>query len=116
MRAISNAEAVGLSSPAVVEEVWHLELNGQVKGIEGLAERWHTLLRPLLTIDDEVLDIAFGLELVGDRLPGANDRIHAATCLRYGIETIVSADRGFDAVQGLTRVDPIDAEALRDLW
>jgi predicted nucleic acid-binding protein len=45
----------------------------------------------------------------------ANDRIHVATCRANGIETIVTADAGFDGVPGLTRVDPLDEKALSSL-
>lgn len=116
MEAIATGLAAGTTSPAVIEEVWHLELSGRLPGLEGQARDARTTFGTLLAIDDEVLDIAFGLELDGDRLPGANDRVHAATCLRYGIETIVSADGGFDAVPQLRRVDPLDRAAFADLW
>jgi len=114
--AISDARAAGVTNAAVIEEVWHLELSGQVPGLTGQARAAHQVLRPLLTIDDEVLEIAFALELPGDATLGANDRVHAATCIRHGITDIVSADRGFDAVRELHRIDPLDAQALADLW
>ena len=34
------------------------------------------------------------------------DAIHAAVCLAYGLEGIVSTDKAFDRVPGLTRFDP----------
>lgn len=116
MEAISSGRAAGTTSPAVIEEVWHLEASGRVPGLKGQAKRAYEILRPLLPVDDQVLDLAFDLGLSDDAALGANDRVHAATCRRYGIEAIVSADRGFDAVDGLHRVDPIDAKALEDLW
>ena len=116
LRAVGMGEAAGTSSPAVIEEVWHLEISGGVPGLVGLARRAQIILRPLLTVDDETLDLAFDLAPSDDVKLGANDRVHAATCLRYGIETIVSADRAFDAVEGLERIDPLDADALSDLW
>lgn len=116
MRAISAADAAGTTNAAVIEEVLHLELTGQVPGLEGQARSAHAILRPLLTVDDEVLDIAFDLVLPADTRLGANDRLHAATCIRYGITDIVTADRAFDDVERLHRVDPIDAEALEGLW
>ena len=36
------------------------------------------------------------------------DAVHAATALAYGIDTIVSPDRAFDGITGLTRVDPLE--------
>jgi predicted nucleic acid-binding protein len=34
------------------------------------------------------------------------DAVHAATALRRGLDVILSPDRAFDAVPGLTRLDP----------
>lgn len=39
---------------------------------------------------------------------GARDAIHAALCLRYGL-ALISADRDFDAVTELQRIDPLTA-------
>lgn len=39
---------------------------------------------------------------------GARDAVHAATALSRGIPVVVSADRAFDEVGGLERVDPRD--------
>jgi predicted nucleic acid-binding protein len=36
----------------------------------------------------------------------ARDAIHAAVVLEHGLEGIVSADKGFDAVDGIKRFDP----------
>jgi predicted nucleic acid-binding protein len=37
------------------------------------------------------------------------DAVHAATALRRGISVIMSADRDFDGIPGLERLDPHDA-------
>ena len=39
---------------------------------------------------------------------GPRDAIHAAVVLTYDLEGIVSTDRGFDSIPGLTRFDPMD--------
>lgn len=44
--------------------------------------------------------------LAGCRDLGGRDAVHAATALHNGITTIVSTDRVFDRVPGLTRVAP----------
>jgi predicted nucleic acid-binding protein len=43
-------------------------------------------------------------------VPGlqARDRIHVAVMERLGISHIVSTDRAYDAVRGITRLDPAD--------
>jgi predicted nucleic acid-binding protein len=42
----------------------------------------------------------------------ARDLVHVATCLTFGIATVVSTDRGFDDVEQLARIDPADDSAL----
>ncbi len=107
--AIASGDAKGRTSTAVLEEVWHLELSGRIPGIAGLARRAYDALEPLLAVSDEAFRLA--LELPAKRL-GANDRLHAGTCLANGIETIVSADAGFDELELPRRVDPLDSERL----
>jgi uncharacterized protein len=108
MAAITNGDADGRTSSAVLEEVWHLELSGRVRGLDGLAARAYTLLGPLLPVTDEAFRRALGLDAPA---LGANDRLHVATCITHGIELVVSADRGFDSVQEVRRVDPLDGPA-----
>jgi len=109
LAAVARREADGRSSVMALEEVWHLELSGRIPGIAGLARRAYDALEPLLAVSDEAFRLA--LELPAKRL-GANDRLHAGTCLANGIETIVSADAGFDELERPRRVDPLDSERL----
>lgn len=104
--------ADGRTSVTVIEEVLHLELTSRAGAASGLARRTFEVFAPLLTVTDEALLEA--LDLDTPRL-GANDRIHVATCRLNGIDTIVSADAGFDSVSGLTRIDPLDQERIRRL-
>lgn len=101
--------AAARTSTAVLEEVWHVELSGRVGDVTGLARRAHTLFTPLLPVTDEVFATALTLRHAG---LGSNDRIHVATCALNGIDAIVSADRDFDEVRGLRRVDPLDERAV----
>jgi predicted nucleic acid-binding protein len=112
LSAIASGHAMGLTSVSVVEEVWHLELSGRVPGAAGLAARTYRLFTPLLPVTDETVSAALQLEPSG---LGANDRIHVATCLENGIDTIVTADSEFDGIRGLRRTDPLDARAVRRL-
>jgi predicted nucleic acid-binding protein len=106
------AGADGRTSVAVLEEVWHIERSGRLGTLAGLAERAYRLFSPLLPVTDEAF--AKALVLDAPRL-GANDRLHVGTCFVNGIESIVTADRGFDRVRGIRRVDPLDAPARRRL-
>ncbi len=38
----------------------------------------------------------------------ARDAIHAAVVLEQGLDGIISADRGFDGIPGVTRFDPLE--------
>jgi predicted nucleic acid-binding protein len=51
------------------------------------------------------------------RAPGLDvaDAVSAATALNRGIGAILSADRDFDAVPELERIDPADARAVEAL-
>ncbi len=105
LEAVARGTAEGRISTAVFEEIWHLELSGRAGRIAGIAKRTYELFTPLLPVTDAV--IARAVTLAARRL-GANDRIHVATAFAHGIDTIVSADAGFDRVAGLRRVDPLD--------
>jgi uncharacterized protein len=100
--------ADGRTSPAVLEEVWHIERSGRLGDLDGLAARAHRIFTPLLPVTDEAFARALGVDVVG---LGTNDRLHAGTCAAHGVEAIVTADRAFDGVPGLRRVDPLDARA-----
>jgi predicted nucleic acid-binding protein len=110
--AIAAGEADGRTSAAVLEELWHLELSERAKRLKGLATNAYATFRPLLDVTNDIFARALDLD---DMDIGANDRIHVATCLANGIDTIVSADRGFDAVEQLRRIDPLDTPALEEL-
>ena len=112
LAAIAAGKADGKVSTAVFEEVWHLELSGRVGPIRGLAERAYRAFTPLLPVTDDI--VARALRLDAKRL-GSNDKIHLATALANGIDTIVSADSDFDHVRAIRRVDPLDDRAIARL-
>ena len=100
------------TSVLVLEELLHLELSGRVARPGGLAESAHDLVAPVLGVSDHTWRIARSLEAAG---LGAADRFHVATCRQHGITEILTADRGFDAVDGLRRIDPLDEVAIAEL-
>ncbi len=111
--AVANGEVEGRVSTAVLEEVWHLELRGRLAEADGATKYYCETLSPILSITEDILRRAIALDV--GRALGANDRIHAATCLELGLRTIVSADAAFDGVRGLKRVDPLDERAVARL-
>jgi predicted nucleic acid-binding protein len=112
LSAVASGAAEGRTSPAVLEEVWHVELSGRAGSIIGLTNRAYAVFAPLLPVTDEIFQLALSVD--SHRL-GAKDRIHVATCLSHGIEAIVSADAGLDDVRGVRRVDPLDAQGIARL-
>lgn len=105
--AVVARRASGRVSTAILEELWHLELTGRLPQ-SGLARHFYEVFSPLIPVTDEV--VAGALVLKAPRL-GANDRIHVATALANGIDTIVSADASLDGLPGIRRVDPLDEVA-----
>ncbi len=112
LTAIAAGDADGRTSTSALEEVWHLESTGRAGDITGLTERAYRALAPLLPVTDDAFAAALGLE--APRLDPL-DRLHVGTCLVNDIGVIVSADRGFDGVKGIRRVDPLDPRARRKL-
>jgi predicted nucleic acid-binding protein len=112
LEAIATGRADGRTSPAVLEEVWYVERSGRAGRLEGLARHAYVVFTPLLDVNDACFRSALDLQTPN---LGPADRVHAATCLVHGIETIVTADAAFEGVRGLHRIDPGDARAIERL-
>jgi len=93
-------------SAEVVQEILHrfVAIRRAELGVL-LARDALDLFSPVLAITHAVMDRMPGL--IG-RYPAlaARDLVHVATCLEYGIDEIVSPDRGFDAVGEIRRIAP----------
>lgn len=113
LAAVSEGAGKGTTSVAVLEEVWHLELSGRIPDLAGQTRRARSIFGDLLAVTPGTLDIALALEAPPEL--GANDRLHVASCVENEIVTIVSADRSFDAIATVERIDPLDREALEPL-
>ena len=107
LRAISEKGADGRTSVSVLEEVWHVELSGRLR-IDGATRQALEIMQPVIAVPEQALELA--LALPAERLD-ANDRLHAATCIVHGIDTIVTADSAFDELKEPRRLDPGDAVA-----
>jgi len=112
LEAVAAGETQGRTSPAVLEEVWHVALRRYRGQLDGLVESATTIFSPLLPVTEEALKRALALE---DSALGANDRLHLGTCRTEGIEIVLSADRAFDRAAGIERVDPLDPAAVERL-
>jgi len=97
----------GYASTEMIQELVHHRLR---RGLDRAAAvsigRETSALFTMLNFDREVLELS--LDLIERTAIRGRDAVHAATALAYGIETIVSPDRAFDGIPGLTRIDPVD--------
>lgn len=101
----------GHASVEVVQEYTHVLLRrGHPPGQVTAAARDVAAICTLQPFDEKILHAA--LDLI-DHVPrlGMRDAVHAATALLLPQPAIVAADRIFDGVPGLRRVDPSDAVA-----
>jgi predicted nucleic acid-binding protein len=112
LQAVASGEAEGRTSPAVLEEVWHVALRRYPGQLDGLVESALTIFSPLLPVTEEALARALAMEAAA---LGPNDRLHVGTCRSEGIEVVLSADRAFDKVAGIERVDPLEPGAVERL-
>jgi len=87
--------APGLATSALT--VWLLHVLTGLEGIDGILEELGIEILPLTA---QVLRRARGLARPRDY----EDRIHLATMLENGISTILSNDRDFDGIPGVTRI------------
>lgn len=99
-----------VTSVEVVQEILHRFGTPDHRDV-GAAMARHTLdlFSPLLVLTEATMRRMPGLFTAYPQL-AARDLVHVATCLEAGIQTIVSPDRGFDAVDELRRTDPARME------
>lgn len=95
------------TSVEVVQEIMHVSMRvfgarraAAVQAARGALQ----LCAPVVALD--LHDASRAIDLV-EQIDGLSprDALHAAVCLRYGLE-IISVDRDFDRVPGLHRRDP----------
>ena len=106
----------GGASAQVIQELAHLVLRRTGDGGRARAEARAAAAFCRPVYDLEWPDLQRALDLVA-RAPGLDvaDAVSAATALNRGIGAILSADRDFDAVPELERIDPADARAVEAL-
>lgn len=98
------------TSVEVIQEIVHLYLGRRERDrAVQVAEAAMALVARVLPVEEN--DVRSSLSLVrAVRELTSRDAIHAALCLRYE-SPVVSADRDFDRVPGLRRIDPRDASS-----
>ena len=108
VRALGAGSLRGETSVETFQEIVH---HRRRRGDRAATERSRRAVALCHAVHSLELPIALAaLDLI-DRHPSLpiRDAVHAATALAKGVATVLSADRDFDAVAGLTRIDPLDA-------
>lgn len=112
---IERGKLEGDASVELVHEFAHVRLRRTAER-ERSAREARAVAALCRLHDLERRDLDLGLELVERHAAlDVRDALHAATAFNRGISLILSADRDFDTIAELTRVDPADDAALADL-
>lgn len=104
----------GEVSVEVLQELAHLRRRRGLSDATRRAREVATFCPRVHELQRRDLDRALALMDRHRELPG-RDAVHAAIAVNRGIATIVSADRHFDSLEEIRRVDPTDEEAIRAL-
>jgi predicted nucleic acid-binding protein len=105
LRAIAAGEVRATTSTLVIEELWHLE--SRLSLAPGSARAAVELFPELVSVGEWA--ILSAMDDAGSTGLGTADRVHAATCRSERLVGIISADRAFDSVAGLSRIEPDSA-------
>lgn len=106
LQAAEEGRFRGIVSVEVAQEVIHVHLRRT--GDRGEAIRLGQLIHASFdTLPVEPEDIELALQILGqERRLTVRDSIHVATMRNHVITTIVTADRDFDDLDGIERVEP----------
>ena len=105
LHAIAAGDVRATTSTLVIEELWHLE--GRLGLAPGSARAAVEVFAEIVSVDDWAMLSA--MDDVGSAGLGTADRVHAATCRSERLVGIISADRAFDSMAGLSRIEPDSA-------
>lgn len=107
LRAVEAGQMDAITSTEVVQEVLHVVAR-RLGGVaaERAAAAVLDLVPVPVAVDVAVMRVAMELLRNQPQL-GARDAVHAATMAQVRCTQIVSADKHFDLVAGLRRIDPL---------
>lgn len=109
MSAVAKGELAAAIDVEIIQEILHRfgAMDRWPLAVE-LAQTTLTIMPIVLPITKEDMITAVELaERYGSQGAKARDLIHAAVMRNNGLSAIVSTDRHFDLISGLTRIDPI---------
>lgn len=108
---VRQARLQPTASVELVQEFLHVLLRRRIDRPTALEEAADVGRQcRLQAFDRDTLRLAMRLMRENERV-GPRDAVHAATALSHDIPVVVSADRVFDHVDGLRRLDPTVAAA-----
>lgn len=112
VRAAGAMPGAFYTSAAVVQEILQVGLNR--RRLPGALVVARSLLRsPIMVLPIEPDDCAEMASILEDGLlTGTHDALHLAVMRRHGLTHIITADRHFATVPGITAVDPVAAAAM----
>lgn len=103
---IAAGEVDAITDTEVLQEILHrYRAIGRWEDGRQVYDLTRRILVTILPISVEVMDDARSL-MEGRPELGARDAVHAAFAIACGASAICSYDRGFDALPGITRVEP----------
>ncbi len=113
--AVGDGTVAATTTVEVIQELAHLRASRRGRAdAAGLARDYAALLAPLLVVAEQ--DLRAGLDLFeGHDDLGAFDAVLAATAIRNDVAGLVSTDRAFANVDGLTHIDPASPDLLARL-
>jgi predicted nucleic acid-binding protein len=114
--AIADVVLQATTSVEVIQEFAHIRARRRGReDAHGVAAGFIDLLSPLLRPDET--DLRHALELfVAHPQIGAFDAVLAATAIGTGhVQALISADRAFASIPGLTHINPADTQAIDSL-
>jgi predicted nucleic acid-binding protein len=113
--AIAEGRIQATTTPEVIQEFAHVRARRLARSeAVRTARAFANLLAPLLLVDEAMLTL--GLRIYEETAGiGSFDSVLAATAITASADALVSADRGFAAVRGLTHLDPAAPDFLEQL-
>lgn len=113
---VGGGSSTAETSVEVLQEVVHIRRHG-TGDLEEAVARIRNILAlglPVHGLSRDDFELALDLQL-GTPSLSSRDAIHVATMRNREIGRIISADRDFDTVEGIERLDPLAASALTAL-
>ncbi len=109
LRAIANGELQAVTDAEVLQEILYryLHIGQKEKGLKIFDSFRRIMLGYILPVED--LDVQLAREFV-ERYSflSPRDLIHLAVMWRHNVREIVTADTGFDLVDGIRRINPLE--------